>query len=452
MPASEEIAMADPEDRMQPEGAPPDGRPRRPPPIIEGEAVEITDGSASGARPSGAGLLLSRLSTFVPSRRVVAAAAAGILAATVGAVSWIYLSSDSGSAPQQSAARWESAPAGDVAGRATSAVGAETVARMPPAAPERTAGSKASDGGSDDGRARDTRELEGRLQGQLLERFAAVDAALAALTDRVAALDRMVRDSTAAARAAAERTERTARLLDEAKKSGDEHDAAQQLDRGALDDLAGRIKTLESRQMTIRQIQERLDHLASATGSPDKAVRAAVAASALRNAVERDGRPFAAELAAARALGLDEGALAALEPFAAAGLPKRNELFRNLSALLPELRQAAAPPTQDLGYLDRMQASAVRMLNIRPVKDEPGDDPATVLSRIEFKMVQLDIDGIIAELDKLPAKAKDAAQPWRTRALARRAAVEAARQLATASLARLGEPAAGGSPGGSWPR
>jgi hypothetical protein len=196
--------------------------------------------------------------------------------------------------------------------------------------------------------------------------------------------------------------------------------------------------------MTVRQIQDRLDRLANAAGAPDKAVRLAVAAAALRAAVERD-RPFATELAAARSIGFDDGALAPLEPFAATGLPTRNELFRELTALLPELRRVSAPPGQDVSYLDRLQASAVRMLNIRPVKDEPGDDPLTILSRVEFKMIQQDIDAIVAELDKLPASARELAQAWRTKAAARRDAVEAARLLAGGALAKLGEPATSGS-------
>ena len=84
------------------------------------------------------------------------------------------------------------------------------------------------------------------------------------------------------------------------------------------------------------------------------------------------------------------------------------------------------------------------MLNIRPVRDEPGDDPATVMSRIEFKMPQQDIDATVAELDKLPAPARELAQAWRTKALARQDALESARLLATASLATLGEPAVRG--------
>ena len=103
------------------------------------------------------------------------------------------------------------------------------------------------------------------------------------------------------------------------------------------------------------------------------------------------------------------------------------------------------PSRRDGSYFDRLQASAVKMLNIRPVRDEPGDDPATVMSRIEFKMPQQDIEATVADLDKLPASARDLAQGWRTRALARRDALESARLIAAASLAKLGEPAVRGS-------
>jgi hypothetical protein len=424
MPACKEIAMADPEeDRMQSEGALPDGRPRRAPPIIEGEAVEISpDGS-----PAWGGIR-----TLLSHRKAAAGVAAAAVAFIIIGASWIYLASDGGGARPQTAAGPEPVASSNAAGSAAGATAPETAART--AAPSGTAA--AAD------KTADTRELESRLE----SRLAAVDATLATLNERVAALDRIVRDATAAARAAAERAEKSARLLEEARKNGDEQEAAQQIDRSAMDELGSRIKALESRQMTLRQVQEKLDRLASTAGAPDKDVRLALAAAALRNGVERD-RPFAEELAAARKLGLDDGALAALEPFAATGLPRRNELFRELSALLSGLRRVSAPASQDQGYLDRLQASAARMLNIRPVKDEPGDEPATVLSRIEVRMVQQDIDigGIVAELDKLPAPAKELAKAWRTRALARREAIEAARSMAAGSLAKLGEAATSGS-------
>ena len=413
--------MAEPEHTtMRPEDVPPDDRPRRQPPIIEGEAVEVSvDGRPT---PSAARRLLGRMSAVLPSRRLTAIVAACLAVAVAGSL-WIYFVPD-GRKMQPNPVVAGSSPAREaVDGHAANV--ATVVPAPPQASPE-----KALD------KSRDIQDLENRI--------AAVNGALASLGERIDAMERAVHDAATAARTATERADRAARQLDEAKKNGDEQEASQQIDRGALDDLAGRIKALESRQMTVRQIQERLDRLASAAGAPDKAVRLALAAAALRNAVERE-RPFAAEFAAARSIGLDDGVLAALEPFAATGLPTRNELFRDLNRLLPELRRVSAPPGQDLGYLDRLQASAVRMLNIRPVKDEPGDDPPVVLSRIEYKMIQQDVDAIVAELDKLPAQGRELAQAWRTKAVARRDAAEAARLLAVGALAKLGEPATSGT-------
>ncbi len=261
-------------------------------------------------------------------------------------------------------------------------------------------------------------------------------------------MERAVRDAAAAARAAGERADKAAGLFaappppraGESREGGDEQNRAQQNDRTALEGLASRVTALEARQAALQQKQEGLDRLAT---TPDQTIRVATVAMALRSAVERNG-PFTAELAAARSLGLDERALATLAPFAATGLPTRNELFRTLSTLVPELRRLSVPSAQELGYLDRLQASALKMLNIRPVRDEPGDDPATVMSRLEFKMPQQDVEAMVAELDKLPAPARDLAQGWRTKALARQEALESARLIATASLAKLGEPAVRG--------
>jgi hypothetical protein len=284
---------------------------------------------------------------------------------------------------------------------------------------------------------------------QALEsRIAAVDAMLAPLGDRIAALERAVRDAAAAARTAGERADKAAGLFaaspaPRAGEGDDEQNRAQQNDRTAIEALANRVTALESRQTALQQKQEGLDRLASAVTTPDKTIRVATVAMALRSAVERNG-PFTVELAAARSLGLDERALASLAPFAATGLPTGNELFRSLSTLVPELRRLSMPSGQDLSYFDRLQASAVKMLNIRPVQDAPGDDPATVMSRIEFNMPRQDVEAMVAELDKLPAPAKDRAQGWRAEALARQEALESARLIATASVAKLGEPAVRG--------
>jgi hypothetical protein len=358
-----------------------------------------------------------------------------VIAAIIAGALWIYLAPDGIDELQRNAARPEGAvPADAIERTAKPEATAQPAHTPPPPYPP----PRGETGGVED--------LESRI--------AALDAKLAPLGDRMALLERAVRDAAAAARAAAERADKVAGLFDgpppypsrragEGKEKGEEQNVERQQDRSALEDLANRVAALESLQTALQQKQDGLDRLASAITTRDKAVRVATVAVALRGAVERNG-PFTAELAAARSLGLDEKAVASLEPFAAAGVPTPNELLRSLSALVPELRRLSMPPGRDLGYLDRLQASAVRVLNIRPVRDEPGDDPATVMSRIEFKIAQQDIESMAAELDKLPAPARDLAQGWRTNALAWQDALKAARLTATASLARLGEPATRG--------
>jgi hypothetical protein len=417
--------MADPDDRSRHEGVSPDGRPRRQPPIIDVEAVEVsrdgsrtttTDGSGSPASPSTAMRSLRRILTVRPPMRVVIVGTACVAAAIIGGALWIYLTADGNDGLRRNATSLEAAVPKEVG---------ERIAKheADPAAPPSQAG--------------------GARVGELESRIAALDAMLAPLGDRIAALERAVRDAAAAARAAGERADKAAGLLavpapppraGDGRDAGDEQNRAQQ--NAALEALAHRVAVLESRQTALQQKQEGLDRLATA---PDLTIRVATVATALRSAVERNS-PFTAELAAARSLGLDEQALASLAPFAATGLPTRNELFHSLSTLVPELRRLSVSIAQDLGYLERLQASAVKMLNIRPVRDEPGDDPATVMSRIEFKLPQQDIEAMVAELDKLPAPARELAQGWRTQALARQEALESARLIAAASLAKLAEP------------
>jgi hypothetical protein len=409
--------MSDQEESARPEGASPEGRPRRQPPIIDVKAVEVslngtgatTGGLGSGTGPSRSTHSLMRILTFLSSSKIAIIGSACILAAIVAGTLWIYLVPDGTDGPHRAAASPEAAVPDDVNERVAKL---ETILKAPP-------------------------------DKDLANRVAALNATLAPLSDRIAALERSIHDAAAAAHVAGQRADKAAGLIEEAKKSGDTQSSAQQHELRVLEDLISRVRTLESLQAALQQKQEALDRLANALTTPDKTIRFAIMAAALRSAVDRN-RPFAVELAAARSLGLDERALASLEPFATTGLPTRNELFRELSALLPELRRASVPPGRDLGYLDRLQASAVKMLNIRPVRDEPGDDAATVMSRIEFRMIQQDVEAVVAEMDKLPAPARELAQPWRTKALARQDAIESARLIATASLAKLGEPAVRG--------
>ncbi|HMA75559.1 MAG TPA: hypothetical protein VKP67_29330 [Xanthobacteraceae bacterium] len=415
--------MASPDDDMRQEAGPPDGRPRRQPPIIDVKAVEVSpDGpSATSTRwdPLDVARFLKRIlaslsSTilaFLSFRRstvIGSVCGAGLIAGAL----WIYLPLEGIDGPPQNT-RDTTGPDG-----AIERTKDEAALKGPPAQV-----------------SSDT---------DLANRVAALEAMLAPLADRITELERSFRDNAAEARTAVERANKVADLIEEAKKSGNEQNSPQQLERRTFDSLADRLKIIESSVASLHRKQDLLDRAASASAAlPDKPVRAAVAAAALRSAVER-GASFTVELAAARSLHLDERALASLESFAATGVPTQDQFLHDLSALMPELLRASVPAGRDLGYLDRLQASAAKMLNIRPVRDEPGDDPTTVIGRIEFKIARQDIVGVVAELDKLPSPAREIAQSWRTKVLARQDAVESARRIATASLGELGVLAAPG--------
>jgi hypothetical protein len=207
-----------------------------------------------------------------------------------------------------------------------------------------------------------------------------------------------------------------------------------------LEPLNTRIAALE------RAVQTLTDNVAkiSATNN-DKPLRAAVAAQALRAAVER-GDSFEAELAAAKAAAPDPKVLAPLDAFAATGLPTPTMLARQLVELAPTMLKATTPPaptaatTTDGGFLDRLQANAEKLVRIRPVNQTPADGgPAGVIRSAQTKVVRGDLPGALAELRALPDNVRAPADEWIKKAEACHAALNAGRRFATDALAALGK-------------
>jgi hypothetical protein len=171
----------------------------------------------------------------------------------------------------------------------------------------------------------------------------------------------------------------------------------------------------------------------------DKVSRRAVVASALRDSVER-GNPFAAELAAAKLFATDAGLLAPLDEFASTGVPSTTALARDLSTLAQPMMKAVGEPVRTGGVMEKLQASAEKLVRIRPVGEAPGDDPATVVARVEAKAARNDIAGARDDLAKLPATVRAPAESWIKRAASRDAAIAASRQFARDALTALGKP------------
>ena len=251
-----------------------------------------------------------------------------------------------------------------------------------------------------------------------------------ALAGRVAASERELKSLTDDLAALRRRTDEMASASATAAPPAAAPDNRAEID-AAIASLATRVAALErSEKSTAAAVAER------PTTQADPAARLAFAAEALNSAVER-GAPYAAELRTAKSLAPDAGVLAPLEPFAASGVPRAQVLAQELSALVPALTDAAgAAPTNDT-FLGKLQAHAEKLVRIRPLEETPGDDPATVLARIDIKAARNDLPGALAEIEKLPPPARAKATAWADKAKARVAAIESSRRFAAAALAGL---------------
>jgi hypothetical protein len=293
---------------------------------------------------------------------------------------------------------------------------------------------------------------------QLTNRVAATEASAKSAADGMAVLGRRVEeiaaasaearsraDAATAAAAATQPSAATAPAIEANKGEIDtlknrlaavESADKQQVEKKDVDTLTARIAALEQTIGALDQSAKALQAGQAGALARDRAVRLAIVASA-RNAAVNRGEPYTAELAAAKPLA-PPNALAPLDPFAPTGLPPPAALARELSDLLPSLQQKAGTPAEG-GILEKLQANASRLVKIRPVTEQPGDDSRAVLARIEFKAAQSDIAGALAELNKLPPDQRAPAEPWMQKAKTRIAVVEAGRRLAADAYAALAQ-------------
>jgi hypothetical protein len=263
----------------------------------------------------------------------------------------------------------------------------------------------------------------------LVSRLATAEAATKSLGDSLAALTHRVDDAAAAAQNALAQAKSASTAADAAKSAGQTGVA-----RSDLDALTARIAPLES---TVKTLADDIKH--ETATADDRAARLTVAAEALRAAVERSA-PYQAELAAVKSLGADQSATAPLEPFAEAGVPRAAALAHELASLVPALRQAAEPAASNSSFLDRLENNARRLVEITPIDAPPGDDPASVVTRISVDAAHTDIAAALADIAKLPDAAKPLAATWVEKAQARNAAIAASRKLAADALAALSNP------------
>ncbi|HKM87467.1 MAG TPA: hypothetical protein VJX48_02575 [Xanthobacteraceae bacterium] len=256
---------------------------------------------------------------------------------------------------------------------------------------------------------------------------AAAEAQFKSLSDSLAALNRRLDEVAAASQSA----------LAQAKAAADGMKNAAQTDvqRSDIDTLNNRITALES---TVKSLSA--DVAQRTSSADDRAARLTVAAEALHAAVER-GAPYQAELAAVKALGADQNATAPLEPFAANGVPNATALAHELSMLTPSLLQASGAAPGESSFLGRLETHAQKLVRITPIDAPAGDDPSSVIARINIDAARGDITAALAGIARLPDATRALTAAWVKKAEAREAAIAASRRIAADALAVLGRPA-----------
>lgn len=422
----------------KPEQTGPSDPPRRTPPTLDLEAIEISDETGKLEADAGEKPAAPRAS----SRG--AALFSALVAAVVGttaALLVIWWAGWPGKAPP---------PPAKVDNAAIDALAARVakIESRPPAPPADTAAIDA---------------LAARVAGIESKAAAPPVAAPAApamdpaLADRVHAVEKSVaalRDDVASA---ATRSQQLADSRDALEKSvaALRNDVASAAARSQQ--VADALDALKSTPREpppppdLSAINERLAKLEAATGTlsaqfaqreakpaDDPELRRAMAASMLDVSV-RAGEPYAAPLAAAKPFAANPDALKPLDTFAATGVPSTNALNRELLALLPKLSPAAE--TTGSGIVDRLQAGASRLVRIERTEAVAGNDRSAIVARVTAAALRNDIVEARRELKTLAPADRAAAQAWIDKADARDAALAASRQFATEAMAALTKPA-----------
>src|ERR1051326_1727332 len=263
----------------------------------------------------------------------------------------------------------------------------------------------------------------------LLARLATLEAQTKTLGDSIAALNKRLDDIAVAAKsadAASAAAKQTAQNAQAAAQSA--------IARSDLDARQTRIAALE-RQITAVGNAAAQQRPAS---TDDRAARVALATAALRDAVER-GAPFATELAAVKALGTSQSAIAPLEPYAASGVPSAADLAHELAQLMPALQHASGTPPAKTSFLARLEDNAKNLVRVTPIDAPVGDDPAAVIARLNIDAAHTDLAAALADIARLPQAAQTLAAPWVQKVNARNAAIAASRRIAADALAGLGK-------------
>ncbi|MDP9810595.1 hypothetical protein J2W42_003456 [Rhizobium tibeticum] len=178
--------------------------------------------------------------------------------------------------------------------------------------------------------------------------------------------------------------------------------------RGAISQAAGQ-KTADG-----ADIEQRLTEAEKKLNEPrqDVAVAKAIAAAALKAAIDRGG-PFVAELDTFASVSPDDPAAADLRNFAQTGVPSRAELIRQVPDVATAIVDSVNQADPNQSWSDRLMASAKSLVKVRPVGNIEGESVEAIAARMEDKVKNGDLQGAASEWIDLPAQAKQASAAFK---------------------------------------
>lgn len=161
-------------------------------------------------------------------------------------------------------------------------------------------------------------------------------------------------------------------------------------------------------------ITKRLDEAEKKLNEPrqDVAVAQAIAAAALKAAIDRGG-PFTAELDTFAGVAPDDPAVKDLRNFAQTGVPSRAELIRQVPDVATSAVEAVNQANPDQSWSDRLMSSAKSLVSVRPVGNIEGESVEAIAARMEDKVKNGDLPGAANEWNDLPPAAKQASAAFK---------------------------------------
>ncbi|EPE95820.1 COG4223 family protein [Rhizobium grahamii] len=184
---------------------------------------------------------------------------------------------------------------------------------------------------------------------------------------------------------------------------------------GQIDQLRGAVtQASEQKSSDSADIEQRLAEAEKKLNEPrqDVAVAQAIAAAALKAAIDRGG-PFVAELDTLAGVSPDDPAIADLRNFAATGVPSRAELARQVPDVATAIVDSVNQTDANQSWSDRLMAGAKSLIKVRPVGNVDGESVEAIAARMEDKVKNGDLQGAASEWTDLPAEAKQASAAFK---------------------------------------